>query len=55
MAETERLDRARQQLAALTTTTHEQYQAGRRVLSFDEFLAWYRVGKHSALAGALKY
>lgn len=24
-------------------------------LSFDEFLAWYRVGKHSALAGVLKY
>ena len=38
MAETERLARARQQLTSLADSTHEQYRAGRRVLSFDEFL-----------------
>ncbi len=38
MAETDRLARARQQLTSLTSATLEQYQAGRRVLSFDEFL-----------------
>lgn len=25
------------------------------VLSYEEFLAWYRVGRHSALANTLKY